>query len=130
MPFPETFQDLFKPETKAFLFLATVSDKGNPQVTPVWFDHDGEHILINTNEGRTKDRNMKERPDVHMVIQDPSDPYRYLGIRGKVVSFTREGADKHIDMLSRRYYGRPWNYREGQKRIIFKIQPIRFDNHA
>lgn len=131
MPFPEKFPDLFDTNNKVFLYLATVNEKGIPQLTPVWFDNDGEHILINTNEGRLKDRNMKERPDsIAMVIQDPNDPYRYLGMRGKVISYTREGADEHIDMLSRRYYGRPWTYREGQKRIIFKIQPTRFDEHA
>ncbi len=129
MPFPEQFLDLFAPETKAFLYLATVNKKGQPQVTPVWFDHDGEHILINTNEGRLKDRNMKSQPEVAMVIQDPKDPYRYLGMQGKVVSYTTEGADEHIDMLSRRYDDKPWKYREGQKRIIFKIQPINFDQH-
>lgn len=129
MPFPEIFLDLFRPETKAFLFLATVNAKGQPQVSPVWFDTDDEHILINTNEGRLKDRNMKSQMDVAMVIQDPQDPYRYLGIRGRVVSFTREGADEHINMLSMRYYNKPWTYREGQKRIIFKIQPVSFDEH-
>lgn len=129
MPFPEKFQDLLKPETKAFLFLATVNSKGIPQVTPVWFDTEGDYILINTNEGRIKDRNMKSQPHVAMVIQDPVDPYRYLGIQGRVISSTTEGADEHIDMLSRRYYNKPWTYREGQKRIIFKIQPTHFDSH-
>ncbi|MGD8406834.1 MAG: pyridoxamine 5'-phosphate oxidase family protein, partial [Anaerolineales bacterium] len=86
MNFPEKYLDLFKPETKAFLYLATSMSDGSPQVTPVWFDNDGEHILINTNEGRVKDRNMKARAKVAMVIQDPKNPYRYLGIRGKVVS--------------------------------------------
>lgn len=129
MSFPETFKDLLDPKTKAFLFLATVNKKGEPQVTPVWFDTDGEYILINTNEGRLKDRNMKSQPDVGLVIQDPNDPYRYLGMRGKVVSHTTEGADEHIDMLSRRYYNKPWTYREGQKRIIFKILPTHFDTH-
>lgn len=129
MSFPEKFLDLLDPKTKAFLYLATVNAKGIPQVTPVWFDTDGEHILINTNEGRAKDRNMKARPDIAMTIQDPNDPYRYLGMRGKVVSHTTEGADEHINELSLRYYGTPWTYREGQKRIIFKIQPTSFDEH-
>jgi PPOX class probable F420-dependent enzyme len=129
MNFPEKYLDLFKPETKAFLFLATVMQDGSPQVTPVWFDTDGEHILINTNEGRVKDRNMKERSKVAMVIQDPADSYRYLQIRGQVMSYTREGGDEHIDMLSRRYTGKPWNYRPEQKRIIYKIRPDHFDEH-
>lgn len=129
MNFPEKYLDLFKPEIKAHLFLATIMADGSPQVTPVWFDTDGENILINTNEGRVKDRNMKARPRVAMVIQDPADPFRYLQIRGEVVGYTREGADEHIDLLCRRYRGRPWNYRPGQKRIIFKIRPEHFDAH-
>ena len=129
MNFPKKYLDLLKPETKAHLFLATSMPDGSPQVTPVWFDHDGEHILVNTNEGRIKDRNMKERQKVAMVIQDPSDPFRYLGIRGKVIEYTREGADEHIDMLAHRYRGKPWNYRPNQKRIIFKIRPDHFDEH-
>ena len=129
MNFPEKYLDLFKPETKAYLFLATVMPDGSPQITPVWFDTDGEHILINTNEGRTKDRNMKERPKVAMVIQDPADSYRYLQIRGEVVGYTREGADEHIDMLCHRYWGKPWSYRPEQKRVIFKIRPDHFDEH-
>ena len=129
MNFPEKYQDLLKPETKAYLFLATIMPDGSPQVTPVWFDNDGEHILINTNEGRIKDRNMKDRPNVAMVIQDPADSYRYLQIRGEVVEYTREGADEHIDMLAHRYRGKPWDYQPGQKRIIFKIRPDYFDEH-
>ena len=129
MNFPEKYLDLFKPETKAYLYLATIMPDGSPQVTPVWFDNNDEHILINTNEGRVKDRNMKQRPKVAMVIQDPGDPFRYLQVRGEVVGYTREDADGHIDKLSRIYTGKPWSYRSGQKRIIFKIRPDHFDQH-
>lgn len=130
MKFPEKYLDLFKPETKAFLLLATVNANGTPQLSPVWFDTDGEYILVNTNEGRLKDKNMKERPNqITMVIQDPKNPYRYLGIKGKVVSSTTTGADEHINKLSLQYDGTAWNHREGQKRIIFKIEPTRFDEH-
>lgn len=129
MTFPENYLDLLKDETRAFLFLATTMPDGSPQVTPIWFNTDGEHILINTNEGRVKDRNMKARPKVAMVIQDPSTPYRYLQVRGEVVEIIREGADEHINQLSFKYDNKPFNHREGQKRIIYKIKPTHFDQH-
>jgi PPOX class probable F420-dependent enzyme len=130
MTFPTDFLDLLDPKTKALLYLATSMPDGSPQVTPVWFDTDGEYIFINTNEGRVKDRNMKTRPQVAMVIQDPNDIYRYLGIRGEVVSHTTEGADEHINKLSIQYDDTPWTYRDEQRRIIYKIRPIHFDtNH-
>ena len=129
MNFPETFQDLLNEESKAFLYLATLMPDGSPQVTPVWFSTEDEHILINTNEGRVKDTNMKARPKVAMTIQDPNDRYRYLGIRGEVVSFTTEGADEHINKLSLKYDNEPWKPRKDQRRIIFRIKPTHFDPH-
>lgn len=129
MSFPENFLDLLDPASRALLYLATIMPDGSPQVTPVWFDTDNDHILINTNEGRVKDKNMKARKSVAMVIQDPVDPYRYLGIRGVVVDYIREGADEHIAMLSMRYDNKPWKRRENQRRIIFRIKPIHFDQH-
>ena len=128
MTFPKEFLDLIE-DSKAILYLATLMPDGSPQVTPVWFDTDGEYILINTNEGRVKDRNMKARPRVAMTIQDPNKLYRYLGIRGEVVGYTTEGADEQINKLSLRYDNEPWTYRETQKRIIFKIKPTHFDKH-
>ena len=129
MSFPEEYQDLLKDESKAMLYLATIMPDGSPQVTPVWFSVDDEYIFINTNAGRVKDKNMKARPKVAMTIQDPNKIYRYLGMRGEVVSYTTVGADEHINMLALRYDNEPWTYRETQKRIIFKIKPIHFDLH-
>ena len=73
---------------------------------------------------------MKARSRVAMVIQDPDEQERYLGIRGEVVGFTREGADEHINKLSLKYYNKPWTYREGQRRIIYRIKPLSFDLHG
>ena len=129
MNFPEGFLDLLNDQSKALLYLATIMPDGSPQVTPVWFDTDGEYILINTNEGRVKDRNMKARPKVAMTIQDPNDDYRYLGVRGEVVGYTTEGADEHINKLSLKYDDEPWTYRKTQRRIIFRIKPTHFDEH-
>ncbi len=127
--FPPEYLDLLKDETKAFLFLATTMSDGSPQVTPIWFNTDDNHILINTNEGRTKDRNMKARPKIALVIQDPKTPYRYIQIRGEIAEHTTQGADEHINQLALKYDNEPWKYREGQKRIIYKIKPIHFDEH-
>jgi PPOX class probable F420-dependent enzyme len=129
MTFPDDFSDLLHGEKKALLYLATLMGDGSPQVTPVWFSTDGEHILINTNEGRTKDKNMKARPRVAMTIQDPDNQDRYLGMRGEVVGYSREGADEHINQLSLKYYNKPWTYRSGQRRIIYRIKPLHFDPH-
>jgi len=126
---PESHLDLLKDNNKAFVFLATMMPNGTPQVTPVWFNTDGTYILINTAEGRLKDRNMRARPDVTLCIADPANPYRYIQIRGKVVEYISEGADAHIDALSFKYQGVPkYQHKQpGEKRIIFKIKPVKVD---
>ena len=127
--FPEKFADLLKPETKAFVFVATTMADGSPQVTPVWFDADDEHIIINTSAGRVKDRNLQAHPRVALAIPDPADPYRYIQVRGEVVERTTEGADEQINALSLKYTGKPWKLSPGQQRVTFKIKPLKFDEH-
>lgn len=129
MKFPEKYQDLLTDETKALVYLATVMGDGTPQVTPVWFSVDNDHILINTAEGRIKDSNMRARPHVALVIQDPDDDYRYMQIRGKVVERTYDGAEAHIHALSQKYRGKDWDIPAGQIRVLYKITPLSFDTH-
>ena len=78
---PEAFLDLFRKPILAHL--ATLMPDGSPQVTPVWIDYDGEHILVNTWPDRAKGRNMLTRPQVALDIVDPDDPFRYLAVRGR-----------------------------------------------
>ncbi len=122
---PEAFLDLFTRPT--FAHLATVMPDGSPQVTPVWFDFDGTHIIVNSARGRQKDRNMRRNPNVAVEIMDPENPYRYIQIRGKVVEITEEGADDSIDSLARKYLNvdRYPNRRPGEVRVIYKISPER-----
>ena len=127
---PEKYHDLLKDEAKAFLFLATIMKDGSPQVTPIWFNHDDEHILINSAKGRIKDRNMRARSQVAFVIQDPADPYRYLQIRGRVVEITEEGGLEHIKALARKYTDKPWRGNSPDEvRVTYKILPEKIDAH-
>ena len=67
----EEYRDLF--EKKGFAHLATRMPDGRPQVTPVWCDFDGDHLLINSARGRVKDRNSRRDPRVTATIQDPDN---------------------------------------------------------
>jgi PPOX class probable F420-dependent enzyme len=122
---PEKYADLFK--KKAFANLATLKSDGSPQVTPVWIDYDGKYVIVNTAEGRVKDRNLKRDGRVAIAIMDPDNPYRYLGVEGKVAEVTKNGADAHIDKLAKKYLGMDkYPHRQpGEVRVIYKITPER-----
>ncbi len=124
MSIPEKFKDLVTTK-KAFAHIATVMADGSPQVTPLWCDFDGTHILVNSAKGRVKDKNMRRDTRVALAIQDPENPYRYLQVRGKVVEITEKGAEEHIDKLAKKYTGVD-KYKKpspDQVRVIYKIKP-------
>jgi anthraniloyl-CoA monooxygenase len=124
-PIPAEFLDLF--DKPSIGHLSTLMPDGSPQVTPVWVDYDGHHVLVNSAAGRRKDLNMTERKQVALEIADPDDPNRYVAVRGSVVEITQDGADAHLDRLARRYLGRdryPDSYRfPGEVRRIYRIAP-------
>jgi len=96
---------------------------GSPQVTPVWFEFKNGMLRINTAVGRRKAGNLDVNPKLAMAIVDPTNPYRYLQIRGHVTRSTRDGADAHIDSLAKRYLGQDkYPFRQpGEVRVIYEI---------
>ena len=129
---PESHRALLRDETRAFALLATLMDDGTPQATPVWFDTAGDLILINSARGRIKDHNMRARPHIALTIIDPSNPYRYLQVRGRIVEITMEGAEDHIDRLNFKYHGDP-KYRwhdPAHPRVIYKLLAEKIDAHG
>jgi PPOX class probable F420-dependent enzyme len=105
----------------------TLNPDGSPQVTPVWVDHDGDQILINTAEGRKKPRNLQRDKRVAVEVVDPNDAYKVLSVTGRVIAMEHEGADAHIDKLAKKYLGKdsyPFR-RPEEQRVILRIEPER-----
>jgi hypothetical protein len=44
---------------------------GSPQITQVWVETDGEHVLINTVEGSQKEKNVHRDPRVAVNVGRP-----------------------------------------------------------
>lgn len=120
---PDKLADLLTYDKKAFANLALTLRDSTPQVTPVWFDYDGEHIIVNSARGRVKDRVLSRKPAVALAISDPADPYRYVQIRGRVVDVTEDGARDMIDHLSEKYLGKPYPFYCGETRVTYRIVP-------
>lgn len=109
---------------KAIAHVASLGPDGEPNVTPVWIELDGEDILFNTALGRAKTRNLTADRRVAVSLTDPDDPEISVAIRGVVVSFDTDGADDHDDRLNVKYNGAESvkNRPEGQVRVIVRIR--------
>ena len=109
----------------AFCQLATIMPDGSPQITQLWVETDGEHVLINTNEGSQKEKNVSRDPRVAVNVVDPANAWRIAMVRGRVVEVTTEGAIEQIDRLAKKYIGRdtyPF-HQPGRVRTTIKISP-------
>lgn len=108
-----------------FVHLATVMPDGSPHSSPVWVDMEGDTIVINTAQGRVKDKNMRRDPHVAISVTDPDNSYSTLMVRGKVTKFTTDGADDHIDKMAKKYLGKDkYPFRKpGEVRVIYRIEP-------
>lgn len=123
MRIPETHLDILRSTQMAHL--ATIGPDGRPQSTPVWFDFDGTHVIVNSAQGRAKDRHMRANPHVALSILDPENAYRYLEVQGRVVDISTKDGDAVIDALAKRYLGADtYPFRQpGEVRVTYKILP-------
>ncbi len=117
---PENLQDLFK--RPIVCALATLMPDGQPQVTPVWFDYDGEYLVINTARGRQKDRNLKKGAKVTVLVIDPQNPFHWAEVRGTVAEETEENAHAMIKKLALKYRGKEeYSLKPGEVRVTYRI---------
>lgn len=104
--------------------VATIRPDGTPQLTPTWVDTDGEHVLVNTAEGRWKPRYLRRDPRVTVCVVDRDDPYNWVSVTG-TADLTHEGAEELIHELSRKYRGKEYDKPKDPRRLLVRITPER-----
>jgi PPOX class probable F420-dependent enzyme len=114
---------LFGPPNLAYL--ATVNADGSAHLAPLWADTRDGMIVLNTADGRVKVENARRDPRVAVAIHDKENPHPPVSVVGTVVEITTDGAEEHMQELTRRYTGEAWASVEGQVRIMLVIRPDR-----
>ncbi|KFU82163.1 PPOX class probable F420-dependent enzyme [Amycolatopsis lurida] len=111
-----------------FWHLATVNQDGSPQVSPMWIDVEGDHIVFNTAVGRVKEENLRREPRVSFSCLDNENPYDRVVIHGRVVEFVEgDEADRCMDRLAKKYVGTDrfeWRI-PGERRVKVLVEPTR-----
>ena len=80
-------------------------------------------MLLNTEVGRQKYRNVQRDPRVTVTIWDAADPTRYVEGRGRVVeSVAGPEARAHIDEVALRYTGAEYANPVRTERVILKVE--------
>ena len=124
---PDSLADILAWESKALAHIATIGPDGGPHSSPVWFDWENNELKVSLYDSSQKMRNVKRDPRVSVSIVDPADAYRYVEIRGVVMSFERDTGLEFITRMAGKYLGLdhyPW-HEEGQVEVTVTIKPTR-----
>jgi PPOX class probable F420-dependent enzyme len=106
----------------------TLRADGSPHSTVVWVDASGDDVRFNTPRGNAKERHLLADPRISIVVVDPQEMYRWVGISG-TAELVDEGADAQIDALAKKYLGvdsYPFR-RPNERRVTVRIIPDRID---
>jgi PPOX class probable F420-dependent enzyme len=97
------------PDARAFLSeirfaaLATINKDGTPQQSTMWYELDGDTVLMNTAAGRVKYHNLMRDPRASICVVDG---YRWVTISGQVeLNDNQTIAQADIKRLAIRYDG-------------------------
>jgi PPOX class probable F420-dependent enzyme len=121
---PEDYIDIL--QSQALAYVATIGPKGEPRVSPVWFNWDGTHVLFSVTKGRQRYRNLLRDPRIALAIADPANPYRSLEIRGKVARIDEDRDGDFANAQSRKYLNRDRKAEEiqpGEERVVIVVEP-------
>lgn len=101
-------------ELPLFGHLATIRPDDTAQVTPMWFEFDGEHVRFTHTTYRQKYRNLQHNPSMALSILDPDDPHHYLEVAGALVE-TAPDPDGAFYVRLQNRYGNPGTTPPGDK---------------
>jgi PPOX class probable F420-dependent enzyme len=116
-------------EEKRFAVVGSKNPDGSPHLAVMWYLVDGDDIVVNSAQGRVKDRNLAADPRMSVLVEDG---YRWIRIDGRA-RIEHDQAITHADIgrLAARYYEDDRKVEESmrnnfskQHRITYRL-PIR-----
>lgn len=92
--------------------VAVIGDTGRANLTPVWFDYEGNTVLMNLAAHRKKVEWLRKRPEATFLLMNPANAYHWLSIKATVAREISEDDPQegprvtaHIDRMSKKYTG-------------------------
>lgn len=95
-------------ESKLLLRIATMDEKGDPVIQPVWFLYDkaAQKIYFDTGKEAKKLANIRRKPRVYFSVD--TDEFPYKGVKGKAdatVSEDRARNTQLVEKICTKYLG-------------------------
>lgn len=89
-------------EEKRFAVVGSKNPDGSPHLAVMWYLLDGDDIVVNSAQGRIKDRNLAADPRMSVLVEDG---YRWIRVDGRAaIEHDQTIAHADIRRLAARYY--------------------------
>ncbi|MEY2849013.1 MAG: hypothetical protein RI885_1679 [Actinomycetota bacterium] len=83
--------------------LGTIRPDDTVQVNPMWFEYDDGVVRFTHTTKRGKFRNLQHNPSMALSVIDPTNPFRYLEVRGTLIDTVADPDGVFYVRLGRRY---------------------------
>ena len=60
---------------------AVIGGDGRPNLTPMWFDYEGDKVLINVASHRKKTAWIRKAPQITMLLLNPENMYHWMSMK-------------------------------------------------
>jgi nitroimidazol reductase NimA-like FMN-containing flavoprotein (pyridoxamine 5'-phosphate oxidase superfamily) len=97
--------------------LGIVGPGGRANMTPMWFDYEGNHVLLNCAAHRKKTGWIRSNPRLTSVLMNPANPYHWMSIKHTVsVEISEDDPAEgqrvtdHVDKIWTKYTQAPGPY--------------------
>ncbi|MFP6748363.1 MAG: pyridoxamine 5'-phosphate oxidase family protein [Alphaproteobacteria bacterium] len=61
--------------------MAVTGGDGRPNLTPMWFDYEGDKVLINCALQRKKTGWIRDTPQITMLLMNPENMYHWMSLK-------------------------------------------------
>jgi PPOX class probable F420-dependent enzyme len=111
-------------EEKRFAIVGSKNPDGSPHLAVMWYLLDGDDIVVNSAQGRIKDRNLAMDPRMSVLV---ADGYRWIRVDGPT-RIEHDQAIAHADIrrLAARYYEDERRVEEAMKNNFSKQHRITY----
>ena len=117
--------------------IAVTGADGQPNLTPVWFDYEGDIVLLNLATHRRKVDWLRQAPHATFLLMNPENAYHWLSLKTVVRREVSEDdavegrrVTDQLDRIWVKYTGNepPYALRDpsmDERRVLFELEVVR-----
>jgi PPOX class probable F420-dependent enzyme len=117
--------------------VAVLGADGQPNLTPVWFDYEGDTVLLNLATHRKKVDWLRQAPHATFLLMNPENAYHWLSIKTVVKREVSEDdpaegqrVTGQLDRIWVKYTGNepPYGLRDpsiNERRVLFELEVVK-----